>query len=63
MSTKTNWDARFQAIDLAIKSKDFKAAQEVIDQTITDAHAALIDPTFLVRELRRQRKLVEEALD
>jgi len=59
MSTKTNWDARFQAIDLAIKSKDFEAAREIIDQTITDAHAALIDPTFLVRELRRQRKLVE----
>ena len=61
MSTKTNWDARFQAIDLAIDSKDFEAARTLIDETIRDAHIALIDPTFLVRELRRQRKRVEEA--
>jgi hypothetical protein len=63
MSTKTNWDARFRAIDLAIDSKDFEGAKELIDETITDAHVALIDPTFLVRELHRQRKKLENSLD
>jgi len=60
---KPNWDARFRAIKLSIESKDFETAQEIIDRTIADAHIALIDPTFLVRELRRQRKIVSEALD
>ena len=58
---KPNWDARFRAIDLSIESKDFETAKAVIDRTIVDAHAALVDPTFLIRELRRQKKLVEEA--
>lgn len=62
MQTKPNWDARFRAIDLSIESKDFETARAVIDQTIIDAHAALVDPTFLIRELRRQRKLVEDSL-
>jgi hypothetical protein len=56
LKIKPNWDARFRAIELSIESKDFKTAQEIIDRTIADAHAALVDPTFLVRELRRQRE-------
>lgn len=59
--SKPNWDARFRAIDLSIESKDFDTAKAVIDQTIIDARNSLVDPTFLVRELRRQKKLVEEA--
>ena len=57
--TTTDWDIRFQAIDLAIESKDFENARQLIDAAIIEANRVLIDPTFLVRQLREQRKKLD----
>ena len=62
MATKTNWDTTFQAIDLCIESKDFEEAKTLIDRAIQEANQVLIDPTFLVKQLRHQRKMVEGKL-
>jgi hypothetical protein len=52
---RTDWDARFQAIELCIESKDFDEAKRLIDAAIIEANRVLIDPTFLVRQLRAQK--------
>lgn len=55
MTTKTDWDDRFQEIDLCIASKNFSRAKTLIDRAITKANRVLIDPSFLVKELEKQK--------
>ncbi len=58
----SNWDSTFEAIDLCIESKDFEEAKMLIEGAIKEANRVLIDPTFLVEQLRRQQKMVEDRL-
>jgi hypothetical protein len=62
MSTRTNWDTTFDAINLCIDSKDFKEAKILIDRAIREANRVLVDPTFLVKQLKNQKKMVEDKL-
>ena len=63
MSTRTNWDTTFDAINLCIDCKDFDEASKLIDRAIKEANRVLVDPTFLVKQLKKQRKMVEEKLN
>ena len=58
----TDWESTFEAIDLCIESKDFEEARNLIDHAIWKANHVLIDPTFLVKQLNKQKEMVESQI-
>lgn len=60
--SRIDWGERFDEIQTRIKNKEYAQARDAIDKALTDAHRTFADPTFLIRELRRQRREIEKAL-
>lgn len=52
------WSSYFDAIDLSIESKDFYNARKLISDAIDEAERALIDPRFLIKQLKAQQEKV-----
>lgn len=53
------WNACFEEIDLCIESKDYEGAKTLIQNAMVEAERALIDPRFLMTQLRGEKIKVE----
>jgi len=52
------WNNVFEQVDLAVESKDWDGALDLLDAMVQEASANLIDPSFLLRQLRDQQKQI-----
>jgi len=54
-----DWGKRFDGIQHFIRQKDYRKAKILISETLLEAHRSFVDPTFLIRELQQQKKIVD----
>lgn len=59
---KIDWGKRFDEIQARINKKEFIEAEVAIKKAFFDAHRSFADPSFLIKELRQQKTLVDRAL-
>lgn len=52
------WNTLYDLIDNSLKRKDYEKARQIIDVGIKKACEVYIDPTFTIKQLKHQKRLI-----